>query len=98
MSLYIISRAQKSRDWHIGEGMPYEDMQERVIIFQADGDELDMILRAMEQTRVAAVLAAPPDVSMDRLTDGRIRTEPGASDPADDGPEVEAIRNVRRLG
>lgn len=33
--------------WHIGEPMPYISPASRVITFQADGNELDVILEAI---------------------------------------------------
>lgn len=35
--------------WHIGEPVPA--LKARVVTFQADGDELDLILEAMRKTR-----------------------------------------------
>ena len=33
--------------WHVGEALPKELFSQRVVKFQADGDELDLILAAL---------------------------------------------------
>jgi hypothetical protein len=38
------------RHWWLGNAVPEECDNERVITFQADGDELNLILNAMEAT------------------------------------------------
>jgi hypothetical protein len=45
--------------WHVGEPLP--PMPARVVRFQADGDELQMILCAMQGRRTA--LSAKPFIS-----------------------------------
>lgn len=42
-------RSTRTHYWHFGEPVPR--ITNRVIIFHADGDELDLILRAMKSTR-----------------------------------------------
>jgi len=43
--LYIITQTNKESTWHIGE--PFPAVTGRVITFQADGDELELILNAL---------------------------------------------------
>lgn len=46
--LYIkehLKDAEANSTWHVGEPMPY--IKARVVTFQADGDELNLILDAM---------------------------------------------------
>lgn len=37
--------------WHVGEPFPFIPPKTRVINFQADGHELDLIINAMKLTR-----------------------------------------------
>lgn len=37
------------KEWHLGEAIP-EEMHERVVIVQLDGDELNLLLGAMQLT------------------------------------------------
>lgn len=39
--------------WHVGEPLP--EITHRVVTFQADGDELEMIVAAMIRTRIVKV-------------------------------------------
>lgn len=45
-------RGEWVEDWHVGEPVPKE-MLARVVTVQLDGHELEMLLRAMEGTRVS---------------------------------------------
>lgn len=42
--------------WHIGEPMPYISPATRVMTFQADGDELIVILDALRQASAKTVI------------------------------------------
>lgn len=61
MALYIQTTthypkaATKTAQWHVGEAIPTLVYERRVVTFQADGDELDLILSAMERTRMKPV-------------------------------------------
>lgn len=49
--LYIIGKDRDGnedvRGWHVG--MPLPDIKARVMTFQADGDELDVIMHALRE-------------------------------------------------
>ena len=42
--------AARWHGWHVGDGRPKIDDTTPVMTFQADGDELEMILQAMGKT------------------------------------------------
>ena len=46
----------KQTEWHYGEPLP--SMQARVVSFQADGDELELILHALKATRPVQTITA----------------------------------------
>ena len=46
----------QQREWHYGEPLPRMDA--RVVVFQADGDELDLILDTLRKTRSVPTIAA----------------------------------------
>lgn len=46
--------------WHISEPVPQIDNETRVITFQADGDELNLILNAMRRSRSTTDAAYEP--------------------------------------
>lgn len=49
--LYIsFSGFEVNREWHVGEPVPTIPSGTNVVKFQADGDELDLILSAMRKT------------------------------------------------
>jgi hypothetical protein len=45
--LWIKAKDGRGIEWHVNEPVP--DIQGRVVEFQADGHELELIFRAMEQ-------------------------------------------------
>jgi hypothetical protein len=59
MALFIMSGAigtpscKNEGEWHVGEEIP--NMKSAVMSFQADGDELILIRKAMESTRPLVV-------------------------------------------
>lgn len=44
-------RNPKNIEWHVGDPTPSVLANQRVVTFQADGHELDVILKALERTR-----------------------------------------------
>lgn len=48
--LYITARDGKTYHWHVGEPIPAHALTGAVVKFQADGDELEMIVAAMKQS------------------------------------------------
>lgn len=44
--------------WHYGEPLPSDALRARVVVFQADGDELDLILHALKATRPVPTIKA----------------------------------------
>ena len=87
MSLFIGIR-KNGVQWHLGESVP--EISNRVVVFQADGDELEMILDAMRNSRarIDAKLGQQPFIS------GATIPVIIVNDSADDGPEI-AILSVK---
>lgn len=54
MAMFVTktSNTKEYSEWHVGEPLPWHILRNRIITFQADGDELELIIRAMEQTRM----------------------------------------------
>lgn len=48
----------RGAEWHYGEPLPSDALRARVVVFQADGDELDLILHALKATRPVQTIAA----------------------------------------
>lgn len=44
--LYIIEKGKKGKQWHVGETLP--SITTKVVTFQADGDELEVIVEALK--------------------------------------------------
>jgi hypothetical protein len=57
----------QQREWHYGEPLPRMDA--RVVVLQADGDELELIIDALKKTRsiptIAAEVVADPKLEAD---------------------------------
>ena len=77
-------------EWHLGQSVPKN--LSRVEHFQADGDELEMILNAMRRSKVSDKIVTQDNDGKCLVCERIISVCPN-HDKADDGPEV-AILSV----
>ena len=89
MGLFIGIR-KNGIQWHLGESVP--EISNRVVVFQADGDELEMILDAMRRSKVSDKIVKQDNDGKCLVCERIISVCPN-HDKADDGPEV-AILSV----
>ena len=91
MSLWVTNaKREKPFEWHIGETAPTS--LGRTGYFQADGDELEMILDAMRRSKVSDKIVTQDNDGKCLVRERIISVCPN-HDKADDGPEV-AILSV----